>query len=173
MKYFNVAGPCDGSKHYMIESITRLSGVEQLIDMEQYFVIHAARQSGKTTYIQDLTKRLNTEGNYYALYCSLESAQNFTDPEKGIPAIISCIKSYIKFSSLPHKNKFAEDADLTDYVSVLRTSLTLYCMELDKPLVIFFDEADCLSDNTLILFLRQLRSGYNDRNITPFIHSVA
>ncbi|MDR2117424.1 MAG: hypothetical protein LBP87_13695, partial [Planctomycetaceae bacterium] len=82
MKYFNIAGPCNSVEHYMIEASTRLKGVEQLIDMKQYFVIHAARQSGKTTYLHDLTKRLNAEGKYYALYCSLEGAQNIIEPER-------------------------------------------------------------------------------------------
>jgi predicted AAA+ superfamily ATPase len=48
----------------MIEASTRLQGVEELIDNEQYFVIHAARQSGKTTYLQDLTQRLNAGKKY-------------------------------------------------------------------------------------------------------------
>ena len=65
MRYFNVAGPCNKEKHYIIEPSTRLKGVEQLIDMEQYFVIHAARQSGKTTYLRDLAMRLNAGGQYY------------------------------------------------------------------------------------------------------------
>jgi hypothetical protein len=34
----------------MIKASTRLQEVEQLIDSQQYFVIHAARQSGKTTF---------------------------------------------------------------------------------------------------------------------------
>ena len=67
MRYFNTAGPCRRDKHYMIEAASRLHGVEQLIDMEQYFVIHAARQSGKTTYLKDLAQRLNESGKYYAL----------------------------------------------------------------------------------------------------------
>jgi hypothetical protein len=46
-------------------------------------------------------------------------------------------------------------------------------MLLDKPLVIFFDEADCLSEGALISFLRQLRDGYNNRSSIPFLHSVA
>ena len=77
------------------------------------------------------------------------------------------------FSAIPGGDRFAVNADLTYYVSVLRTVLTLFCMKLDKPLVILFDEADCLSEHTLILFLRQLRSGYNNRSITPFVHSIA
>jgi len=51
--------------------------------------------------------------------------------------------------------------------------LSLFCKSLDKPLVVFFDEADCLSENTLISFLRQLRLGYNNRDSVPFVHSVA
>ena len=76
MLYFNTSGPCNKEKHYMIESSTRLKGVEQLIDMEQYFVIHAARQSGKTTYLLDLEAKINAAGKYYALYCSLEGMQD-------------------------------------------------------------------------------------------------
>jgi hypothetical protein len=157
----------------MIEAATRLQGVEQLIDDEQYFVIHAARQSGKTTYLQDLTKRLNAGGKYYALYCSLESMEKMTDSKEGIPAIIRTVKSYMKSYKLPQASEFASDADFADYNNVLRTSLIDFCMLSDKPIVILFDEIDCLSEDTLIMFLRQMRSGYNDRSITPFVHSVA
>jgi len=66
MRYFNVSGPCNYRDHYMVEAATRLKGVEQLIDMNQYFVIHAARQSGKTTYLKDLARRLNAAGKYQA-----------------------------------------------------------------------------------------------------------
>ncbi|MDR2762584.1 MAG: hypothetical protein LBB88_08300, partial [Planctomycetaceae bacterium] len=103
-KYFNVAGPCNNIDHYMIDSATRLTGVEQLIDMKQYFVIHAARQSGKTTYLHDLTAKLNNEGKYYALYCSLEFAQNVIEPERGIPTILDCIGLSLRNSSaIPFK----------------------------------------------------------------------
>ncbi|MDR1098140.1 MAG: AAA-like domain-containing protein [Tannerella sp.] len=173
MRYFNVAGPCYKAKHYMIEASSRLHGVERLIDMEQYFVIHAARQSGKTTYLKDLTERLNAGGKYYALYCSLENMQGITDSKEVIPGIIKKIGHALALSGIPHKNDFAKDADYGDYINVLNMSLTLYCMLLDKPLVIFFDEADCLSESGLILFLRQLRDGYNNRPGIPFVHSVA
>ncbi|MDR2131393.1 MAG: hypothetical protein LBP56_09585, partial [Odoribacteraceae bacterium] len=173
MRYFNIAGPCNDAEHYMIDASTRLQGVEQLIDRRQYFVIHAARQSGKTTYLKDLAQRVNAGGKYHALYCSLESVQGITNPKEGIPAIISCIKNALLFSRIPEGERFAENADFSDYVNVLRTMLTFFCMKSDKPLVILFDEADCLSDDTLILFLRQLRGGYNDRDTVPFLHSVA
>jgi hypothetical protein len=157
----------------MIEASTRLQGVEQLVNMKQYFVIHAARQSGKTTYLNDLAERLNASGRYHALYCSLEAVQGITDPEKGLPSIIHCLKFAVKYSNLPDGEKFAANADYDDFTNILKTSLTDYCMALDKPLVILFDEADCLSEGTLITFLRQLRNGYNTRSQIPFVHSVA
>ena len=66
MKYFNVAEPCNKTDHYMVEAASRLQGMEQLIDMKQYFVIHSARQSGKVTYLPDLTQKLKYEGKYFA-----------------------------------------------------------------------------------------------------------
>jgi hypothetical protein len=157
----------------MIDAATRLQGVEELIDRKQYFVIHAARQSGKTTYLKDLTDRLNASGQYYTLCCSLESIQNIVKPEEGIPRIVLKIKNQLRLSNIPHKAEFAKEADYSDFTNVLNMELTLFCMLLDKPLVILFDEADCLSDGTLIAFLRQLRDGYNSRPEQAFVHSIA
>jgi hypothetical protein len=157
----------------MIEASSRLTGITELIEHEQYFVIHAARQSGKTTFLLDLANRLNHDGRYYALYCSLEAAQGIIDSKEGIPAIVKRIEKALRFSNIPQDVRFAKDADYSDYTGVLETELTVLSMSLDKPLVILFDEADCLSEGTLITFLRQLRNGYNTRSQIPFIHSVA
>ncbi|NLE40877.1 MAG: hypothetical protein GX615_03475, partial [Lentisphaerae bacterium] len=48
-RFFNTAGPCVPGKHYLLDASERLLEVVELIRREQYFVIHAARQSGKTT----------------------------------------------------------------------------------------------------------------------------
>jgi hypothetical protein len=77
----------------MIAASSRLSGIAELIDKEQYFVIHAPRQSGKTTLLLDLTNRINHEGRYYALYCSLEVVQGIIDQKDGIRAVVQGIKS--------------------------------------------------------------------------------
>jgi hypothetical protein len=157
----------------MIEPSTRLKGVEQLIDMQQYFVIHAARQSGKTTYLRDLTNRLKAGGKYYTLYCSLESAQGISDPKTGIPEIVKKMQNALRFSDIPQGTEFAKEADYENFSGVLNTELILFCKLLDRPLIILFDESDCLSEGTLISFLRQLRDGYNTRDDIPFVHSIA
>ena len=154
----------------MIDASSRLKGVEFLIDSEQYFVIHAARQSGKTTYLKDLAQRINEEGKYYVIYCSLERLQKIEDVKEGIPEIVKQIKNMLSFSDIPGKETFAEKADYENYTGALHTELALFCKKLDKPLVILFDEANCLSEDTLISFLRQLREGYNIRDMIPFVH---
>ena len=173
MRYFNTAGPCIKGEHYMVEASTRLQGVEQLIDMKQYFVIHAARQSGKTTYLLDLTQKLNALGTYHALYCSLEGLQGIGEAKEGVPLIVQCIKESLDTNNIPKHEIFAENADYENYTGVLNSELKKYCKVLDKPLVIFFDEADCLNESTLISFLRQLRLGYVSRVLAPFVHSLA
>ncbi|MDR2472204.1 MAG: AAA family ATPase, partial [Tannerella sp.] len=157
----------------MIPAQDRLQGVEQLIDRQQYFVIHAARQSGKTTFLKDLTTRLNSAGKYYALYCSLESLQEINDPRAGIPQIVDRIKMSLQTYKMPYCDDFAKDAKPEYFASVLQSELSKYCAMLDLPLVVLFDEADCLSNGTLITFLRQLRNGYIDRNEAPFAQSIA
>ncbi len=172
-KYFNIAGPCQPDKHYMLPAQERCNNLLDLIEQSQYFVIHAARQSGKTTLLLDLVKQLNDSGDYYALYCSLETVQQITEMEKGIPAIIRTLATAVEFNQALQGYTFADKADEADFNNVLQKSLVYFCQKLDKPLVILFDEADCLSNGTLISFLRQLRSGYVNRGQIPFVHSVA
>ena len=43
-KIFNIAGPCNPAKHYMLSATARLPDVMRLIEDEAYFVVHAQRQ---------------------------------------------------------------------------------------------------------------------------------
>jgi len=171
-KYFNIAGPCNSNKHYMLDPLRNIGKeLTNLIERENYFVIHAARQSGKTTLLLEIADKINADGKYHALYCSLECLQGVTTVERGTPSIVRKIKSELEIQNLP--SGFAKDADFENIDGLLYQSFVSYCRSLDKPLVIFFDEADCLSNGTLISFLRQLRNGFVSRARTPFVHSIA
>jgi len=172
-KTFNIAGPCRPAEHYMLPTQERCVGLLDLIEQKQYFVIHAARQSGKTTLLLELTKQLNESGDYYALYCSLETVQGIVDAKEGIPAIINAIKTRVKFHQTLKHYPFANQVNYADFNVALIEALTYFGESLDKPLIILFDEVDCLSNGTLISFLRQLRDGYINRDPISFVHSVA
>ncbi|MCP4696983.1 MAG: ATP-binding protein [Gammaproteobacteria bacterium] len=172
-KIFNIAGPCFPAEHYMLPTQERCAGLIDLIEQSQYFVIHAARQSGKTTLLLELIRQLNEAGDYYALYCSLETVQGIVDAREGIPAIIKKMKMQLKFHKILRRYPFADQIDYADFSVSLREALTWFCEQLDKPLVVLFDEVDCLSNGTLISFLRQLRDGYINRDQISFVRSVA
>jgi hypothetical protein len=173
-KLFNIAGPCNPQNHYIIPPAARLPELQRLINSEQYFLIHAARQSGKTTCIQDLARQLNAAGRYYALYCSLENLRNVDDPKSGMAALVKAIARALKGQRFPQWDMFLQDADYDDPTGVLQAALSNYCDTIDHPLVIFFDEADGLPFPVLIPFITQLRNGYISRNSgVPFPHSVA
>ncbi len=172
-KFFNVSGPCDKKKHYIVPILERNDGIMDLIDMEQYFVIHSARQTGKTTFIKTLAEEINNKGDYHALYCSLESVQSSVNTEYGISQIIGILKKTIKYSRINSKEKFGINLEDDTVNTLIITAITDFCIALDKPLIIFFDEVDCLENGTLISFLRQLRTGFITRSNIPFAHSIA
>jgi predicted AAA+ superfamily ATPase len=72
---FNTAGPCIEGRHYMIEPIGRLPEARGLVEQGAYFVVHAPRQTGKTTTLMALAKKLTADGQLAALYFNGEAAQ--------------------------------------------------------------------------------------------------
>ena len=74
-RYFNTTGLCNAEDHYMVDPPRKMyDNLLNLISSKQYYLIHAPRQTGKTTFLHALAHRLNKEGNFVAVVCSLESA---------------------------------------------------------------------------------------------------
>ncbi|MDR3154367.1 MAG: ATP-binding protein, partial [Deltaproteobacteria bacterium] len=189
-KSFNITGPCVPGEHYMLPAAERLAEVDSLIANRRYFVLHAPRQSGKTTTIQACVDKINDEGKYYAVYCSLEAAGVWTEPDEGIRKVGIGLITAMLDSGIPPLAGAAADAArgmsasgqegalqafLTPYDSsiLIESILKSVCSSLDKDLVLFFDEADSLAGGLLIAFLRQLRAGYISRAKLPFPRTIA
>jgi hypothetical protein len=179
-KFFNVAGPCDPADHYTLPAFPRLPDVQNLINDKLYFVLHAPRQSGKTTSILAAVDQINAEGAYYALYCSLEELRECTDRDETINRVVGKLEIALALSEVDALNKAESDGFLKDlkaksYFSEapLRLWLIFLCKWLKKDLVIFFDEADRLTEQPLLSFLSQLRNGYVVRSKVPFPRSIA
>ncbi len=168
---FNVAGPCNPDEHYMLPPLERLPDVMQLVGTRKYFVLHAPRQSGKTTAIQALVDILNENGDMCALYFSVESIQAFADPAIGMPRIVRRILSDL--ARHPLFSGLAKELLAAPTLPEFRDLLIDMAQTCPKPLALFFDEVDALSDGTLITFLRELRDGYVTRRMIPFPASVA
>ncbi|MCT4615318.1 MAG: AAA-like domain-containing protein, partial [Marinifilaceae bacterium] len=170
-KRFNIAGNCIESENYMIPTKQRIREVYDLVEEGSYFTIYSSRQSGKTTAVKDLVNSINNKKEHYAIYCSLEKCQNIEDTSSGIIAIYNSIKHSLKYSRLFDYSEFI-NLDDTDHNNLIESKLLDLCFSLDKKLVLIFDEADCLEYNVLISFLRQIRSGYINRDQFPFVYSI-
>ncbi|ETR67739.1 MAG: hypothetical protein OMM_11273, partial [Candidatus Magnetoglobus multicellularis str. Araruama] len=79
MLFFNTAGPVNCDDHYCLPPLSRfdLEEILMLIAQKKYFVLHAPRQTGKTSCLLALMKYLNEQGNYECLYINVEAAQAF------------------------------------------------------------------------------------------------
>ena len=167
-KYFNTAGPIKTNLHYYVDSKKRWNFQEvlSLIEQQKYFILHAPRQTGKTSALLSLVDHLNDSGKYEALYANIEASQTAReDVARGIRAVLVEIASgmnYFLNKSLLGNNwlrifeKSGPDKALTEL-------LTFWTENATKPTVLFLDEVDALIGDTLISLLRQIRSGYNKR----------
>ena len=173
MRSFNTTGPCIPDEHYMLNPEDQCLGVMDLILRRHFFVIHAPRQTGKTTLLKSLARQLNSGNELYALYCSLECAQGIDELKEGMSAVLRRLAFALE--AHPGLARFAPDAGIliADPTSGLLRYMIRLVSQADKPVVVFFDETDCLGGATLISFLRQLRDGYVNRGDVPFLHSLA
>ena len=78
-RFFNTAGPCRSEDHYMLPPMDRLPQVGRIIDQKGYFVIHAPRQTGKTTAMLALARELTASGRYVSALVSMEVGAAFND----------------------------------------------------------------------------------------------
>ncbi|MCP4699701.1 MAG: ATP-binding protein [Gammaproteobacteria bacterium] len=168
MRFFNNAGPVNCKKHYCLPPLQRfdIDEILLLIEQEKYFVLHAPRQVGKTTWLLALQEHLNREGQYRCLYFNVEVAQAAReDIEQGMRAILAEMAEWaVSTLDDAYIESIWRDVLAQNGGNVaLNKVLTLWARQSDKPLVIFIDEIDSLTGDTLISVLRQLRSGYARR----------
>jgi len=163
-KWFNTAGPCQADIHYMLPAGDRLPELEQLIAQRNYFVIHAPRQVGKTTAMLTLAQELTASGQYTAVMLSLEVGAVFPhDPDLAEKAILDEWKDSARFRLPPELQPPAWNVGESG--RQIGSFLSTWAQESPRPLVVFLDEIDALSDETLISVLRQIRSGFPNRPI--------
>ncbi len=91
MRFFNTAGPIRPEKHYCIPALERLDMDEvlRLVRDDKYFVLHAPRQTGKTSILIALQGLLNRQG-YHCLYATVEGASTAgQDLERAIGTVLA------------------------------------------------------------------------------------
>ena len=168
MRFFNTAGPAVCEDHYCIDPLKRfnLDEILSLIDQKKYFVLHAPRQTGKTTCLLALMDYLNKEGKYKCLHINVEGAQGEReDVKNGVRTILTELANNaemflndqrVKDIWLNLPEKYGENY-------AFNTVVAQWAVASDQPIVLLIDEIDALVGDTLISVLRQIRAGYTNR----------
>ena len=176
MKRFNTTGPCFPDEHYMMPALDRLPGVRDLVAGGDYFVVHAPRQTGKTTALKALVREINAKGDMIAIYCTVESIQrlvgSYETAMREIRHLVLKSASMVR-ELAPFAREIGDVKSSVGISTAISDALQDLCVRAAKPLVVFFDEADCLVGDVLVSFLRQLRDGYVNRDMIPFPKSIA
>ncbi|MFO1428666.1 MAG: ATP-binding protein [Candidatus Competibacteraceae bacterium] len=168
MRFFNTAGPVDCERHYCLPPLERLNlnQVLTLIDQQKYFVLHAPRQTGKTSVLLALMDYLNRQGKYRCLYINVEIGQSAREQiDRAMRAILGELASRARIFL---EDEFVQSISLEvlerhGAEGALNEVLTRWAAHDSTPLVLLIDEIDALIGDTLISVLRQLRAGYDKR----------
>jgi len=170
MRFFNTSGPVVPADHYCVPPLERvdLDDICQLVHNKRYFVLHAPRQTGKTSVLLALRDLLNSGeiGDYRCVYFNVEAGQAAReDTTRAMGAIHRELASWARFTlrdSLPGEIWPGLLDEIGPY-GALGEVLNRWAEADRKPLVLLIDEIDSLVGDTLISVLRQLRAGYVQR----------
>ncbi len=166
MRFFNTTGPIKPDRHYHIPPLDRLhlDEIRRLVAEERYFVLHAPRQSGKTSALLAFQDLLNAEGDYRCVYVNVEGAQAAReDVARAIRVVLGQTARRARlagdeFLAGAWSRIWAEHGD-----GALGEALADWAEASSKPLVLLIDEIDALVGDSLLSVLRQLRAGYDMR----------
>ena len=176
MRFFNTTGPVRLKEHYSIPPLDRLdlNSVLTLIRQQKYFVLHAPRQTGKTSALLALRDLLNSGGDYRCVYANVEAGQAAReDIQEAMRAILSELALRAR---LTLRDGYVDEiwSDILERVGpngTLKEVLIRWAQADPRPLVLLIDEIDALVGDSLLSVLRQLRSGY-DLRPEAFPHCV-
>ena len=168
MRFFTTEGPVVPKDHYSLPPLQRwdLDEVLTLIEQKKYFLLHAPRQTGKTTCLLALADHLNRSGRYRALYANIETAQAARERvELAMTGIVQTLAAQAGWQLRDPEAESLARQVLVDQVATVALGqyLARWCEQSPLPIVLLLDEVDALVGDTLISLLRQLRAGYPQR----------
>ena len=163
-RFFNTTGACNPRDHYMLPPEARLPQLLTLVERKQLFVVHAARQTGKTTAMHAFAALLRTRG-FAAVRATLEASQGEEQVEiaelRWIGAIGRAASEQLSEAHAAPPVELAQQAEiggrLWAWLSAWSSAVA------PTPVVLLLDEADVVQGPAMISLLRQLRAGFDSR----------
>ena len=145
MRFFNTEGPIRADEHYHIPPLDRvdLDDLLGLVRKKRYFVLHAPRQTGKTSALLALRDLLNARGEYHCVYVTVEAGQaareNVADAMRAILFQLES-EEQATLGSDTLADIWPGLLERAGALGALRASLARWCMADPRPLVLLIDE---------------------------------
>ncbi len=178
VRTFNTEGPVVAADHYHIPPLERidLDGVLGFVRDKKYFVLHAPRQTGKTSALLALRDLLNRgqAGDYRCVYANVEAGQAMRENvAEGMRTVLSqlALRASLTLGDDSLERICRRAMDSAGPGGALSVALSRWAAADRTPLVLLIDEIDALVGDILLAVLRQLRAGYDQRP-SAFPHSI-
>lgn len=149
----------------MLPAAARLPDARLWVRRKKYFVIHAPRQSGKTTTLTALADELTRDGGHVALRVSCERGKPGPD-DIGLTElrVLDAIRKAAAARRFPMEWLPPDPwpAGAAPGGRIVE-GLQAWALRCPLPLVLLFDEVDALAGDSLESVLTQLREGFSMR----------
>lgn len=160
-KRFNTTGICVPGKHFMVNIENKLSLIEDMINMGNYFTINRPRQFGKTTTLNMLEKRLKDK--FLMISISFEGIGDSVFSEERIFSnkFLELMERSLEFQDAYEANRLKELCVSIVNLDDVSKVITKFIKASKREVVLIIDEVDKSSNNQLFLsFLGILRNKY-------------
>ena len=153
--------------HYTIPPLSRASlrRIDELAERQEYFVLHAPRQTGKTSALGAWRDHLNEQG-WRCIYASCEDATAIRDLDTAVRGILGAMASAAARTLGDESLREIWPPALAEIGGggAVRRSLRRWSEQSgEERLVLLLDEVDALDREVLVSLLAQLRSGHRGR----------
>ncbi|HLP46767.1 MAG TPA: AAA family ATPase, partial [Candidatus Kapabacteria bacterium] len=171
VRFFEKSGSVNPEMSYYIplENVVNTDNqdIQTMVNRGRYFSMFAPRQSGKTTFIEELCIQLHRDPTYVAIllnfldYKNLDKDSFYSLVEENLYGQLINRLREVHCEKAEAVNQFLESHRLTDHISLRMFFNNLNRILQFKKIVIFIDEFDGIPLHELENFLNALRTLYH------------
>lgn len=150
MRKFSSYGQLDTESHYYAPRTALIEKAYTQLKGEHYITVWAPRQTGKSSVMLEVTKKLRQQEEFEIVLMTIESAKYEKAPQTVLNIFIRELQLKL-------------DRDLPELSSWDQFSKLFTRAYLKKPLILIVDEFDALEEEFINKFASEFRKMYTDR----------
>nr|WP_240739243.1 AAA-like domain-containing protein [Marinitoga lauensis] len=158
MRRFCTSGPVDKKTCYYVEREELMKEALDHIKNWRYFTVSAPRQTGKTTFLNEIVEK--TKEKYLPIFISFESYSNKTQSQF-LKTLINDI-----IEDIEYRNNIKIELKIPDEIDEIRTILKEISEKVRKEIIFMIDEFEQFNNGELMnQFLHVIRNMYHKRQV--------